>query len=118
MVDAVYLRLRAVSEAIHATEVKTVGRLAAHTVRCDPAHVNGQDDQQDHRHRECNAARQRIDGAFRLALIDQHVVQTRAEIPEDHDEESDDQYELQRRVHGRRYRGFEASIIAIRTLGM
>ena len=73
---------------------------AGDAVRRDPAHVDRQRDEQDQRDRQRDAPRQRIDRALGLALVDQHVIQARAEVPEDEDQERDDHQGLQRIVHG------------------
>lgn len=66
----------------------------------DPAHVDCQCDEQDQRDRQCDAPGQRIHGALGRTLVDQHVIQTGTEVPQDEDQEGDDQQRLERLVHG------------------
>src|SRR5690606_19642415 len=58
-------------------------------VRLDPAHPDGQGHQQDQRHRQADAAGERVDRALAFALVDQQVVEAGAQVPDDEDEEGD-----------------------------
>src|SRR3546814_5095778 len=80
-------------------EGKALLRCPPDPMRRDPAHVDRQGHQQDQRDRQRDALGQRVHGALGLALVDQHVVQASAEVPEDDQQKGNDQKGCRRIVH-------------------
>src|SRR5690606_9272478 len=60
---------------------------------------------------QADAAGERVDRAFGLALVDQHVVQAGTQVPDDDQQESDDQQRLERVAHAWLRAGLERRII-------
>src|SRR5688572_12441518 len=88
-------------------------RIAADAVEFDPAHLGGDDDADDQRDGQRDAAGERVHRALALALVDQHVVQAGTEVPENEDQDGDDQQGLHGNAPARAMRA-RGGIIAAR----
>lgn len=66
-------------------------RLVVDAVRLDHAGKDAERDQQDQRDRDADTPAQGSHRAVGGALVDHHVIQPSAQVPYDHDQESDDQ---------------------------
>src|SRR5690606_24894235 len=92
---------RFVNAANAARALAALFRLPADPVRRDPAHPDRQQHDQDQRHRQRDAPGQGIDGALGRPLVDHHVVQGGAEVPQDDQQKSDDQQDFHGVIHQR-----------------
>src|SRR5690349_14859608 len=68
-----------------------IDALLIEPVRMDPAHRDGEHHGEDQRDRKPDAPGQRAHGAAGRAAVDHHVIEARAEVVEDRDEDGDDE---------------------------